>query len=159
LLGSLLIPSGFVRLARVQVQFRRLQRLWYLLSSVIVVLRGNEDDLRTLPSHLLEENRNGRPTPQWPSHSPGTTHTPGAWNKALRNNGDDDLISKRSDRTQKRIRIRLHVAMKNDRTGLVENAEIHGSSVQIDSAVMRMLLRIESHRPPPLSPYGDDLLI
>src|SRR5436190_10689740 len=73
--------------------------------------------------------------------------------------GDDDLISKRSDRFQKRIRIGLHVAMKNDRTGLVQDAEVHGSRVQINSAVMRMLLRIEFHRPPPLSPFGDDSFI
>jgi len=66
---------------------------------------------------------------------------------------DDDLIPKRSDRL---LRIRLHVAMKNDRAGLVQDAEVHGSSVQINSAVMRMLLRIEFHRPPPLSPFGDD---
>src|SRR2546426_9031243 len=60
-------------------------------------------------------------------------------------NGDDDLISKRSDRFQKRIWIRLHIAMKNNRAGLVQDAEVHGSSVQINSAVMRMLLRIEFH--------------
>jgi hypothetical protein len=40
--------------------------------------------------------------------------------------------------------------MKNDRAGLVQDAEVHGPSVQINSAVMRMLLRIESHWPPPL---------
>jgi len=74
-------------------------------------------------------------------------------------NGHNDLIPKRSDRFQKRIRIRLHVAMKNDRAGLVQNAEVHGSRVQINSAVMRMLLRIEFHRPPPLSPFGDDSFI
>ena len=46
--------------------------------------------------------------------------------------------------------------MKNNRAGLVQDAEVHGSGVQINSEVMWMLLRIESRRPPPLSPFGDD---
>ena len=33
--------------------------------------------------------------------------------------------------------------MKDDRADLVEDAEVHGSSVQINSTVMGMLLRIE----------------
>ena len=51
--------------------------------------------------------------------------------------------------------------MKNDRAGLIQNAQVHGSSVQINSAVMGMLLRIESHLASSLllSPFGDDLHI
>ena len=62
--------------------------------------------------------------------------------------GDGDPLPERSDRFQKRIGIRLHVAVKNDRALLIENAQVHRSRVQINSAVMRMLLRIEFHRPP-----------
>ena len=35
--------------------------------------------------------------------------------------GDDDILAEGSDRFQKRIRIRRHVPMKNDRTSLIEN--------------------------------------
>src|SRR2546423_14616767 len=48
---------------------------------------------------------------------------------------------------------------EDDRAGLVQDAEVHRSCVQINSAVMRMLLRIEFHWPPPLSPFGDDSFI
>ena len=61
-------------------------------------------------------------------------------------NADDDVLAEGTDRLEKGIGIGLHVAMKNDRAGLIENAEIHGSAVKINSAVVRMLLRIESHR-------------
>ena len=62
--------------------------------------------------------------------------------------GDSDVVPERTDRLKQQFRVCLHVAMKNDRAGLVENAQVHGSCVQINSAVMRMLLRIEFHRPP-----------
>ena len=70
---------------------------------------------------------------------------------------DDDLFPIRCNRLEKGIGFGLHVAMKYDRASLVEDTEVHGSSVQINSAVMRMLLRIESHRASSfLSPFGDD---
>ncbi len=59
---------------------------------------------------------------------------------------NDDALAEGSDRFEKRIGIGFHVAMKNDRTGLIENAHIHGSSVQIDSAIMWVLLSVKSHR-------------
>src|SRR5262245_57853903 len=58
---------------------------------------------------------------------------------------DDDVLAERIDRFQERLRIGLHVAMKNDRTELVHHAQVHCSRVQINSTVMGMLLRIESH--------------
>jgi len=50
--------------------------------------------------------------------------------------GNHDILAERCDRFQKRIRIRLHIAVQNDRTGLVQDEQVHGSRVQINSAVM-----------------------
>ena len=59
--------------------------------------------------------------------------------------GDDEVLPVGGDRLEEGLRAGLHVAVQEDLTGLVEDAEVHGSGVQIDSAVVAVLLGVKLH--------------
>jgi hypothetical protein len=59
---------------------------------------------------------------------------------------DDEVFSVGRDGVQKWLRPTLHVLVQDDLPVLVENAQVHRTGVQIDAAIERMLLGVESHR-------------
>jgi hypothetical protein len=54
----------------------------------------------------------------------------------------------RSDRLQKRFGVRRQILVDEHLSLSVEDADIHGLRVQIDSAPMLMRVVVKSHRPP-----------
>ena len=59
--------------------------------------------------------------------------------------GDDDVLAVRRDRFEEGPRVRGHVAMKQGLSTLVQDADVHRSGVEIDAAVVSMLLVVEVH--------------
>ena len=68
--------------------------------------------------------------------------------------GDDDVLPIRLDGPEKRFRIGFKVFVKHGVAFLIQNADVHGSGVQIDAAIVLVLLGIESHR---VSSFGLNL--
>jgi hypothetical protein len=61
-----------------------------------------------------------------------------------------DIFSVRGDGLEKEVRVSGHVSVQNDLAVLVQDAQVHGPGVQIDSTVVSVLLGVESHlRSPP----------
>jgi hypothetical protein len=64
--------------------------------------------------------------------------------------GYDEVIAVGCDGLEEKLRIAAQVAMKNNVAGLVfEDAEMHGPSVEVDSAVVSMTAGVETHGFPP----------
>ena len=61
---------------------------------------------------------------------------------------DDQVLTVGLDGPQEDPRIAANVLVKEDLPSLVENAQIHGSGVQVDAAVVLVLPGVESHRFP-----------
>ena len=59
--------------------------------------------------------------------------------------GDDDVFAVRFDHREEGIGLSMDVFMEQDVPVLVEDAEIHGPGVEVDTAVEFMLLSVESH--------------
>jgi hypothetical protein len=63
---------------------------------------------------------------------------------------DDEVAAVRLDGPQKGLGLAAQVAVKHDLAALVvEDADIHGPSMQIDPAVASMLASVEAHGSPP----------
>jgi hypothetical protein len=60
--------------------------------------------------------------------------------------GDDEIVAIRGDDLDERLRRRFHVAVHQHLAGGVENTDVHGLHVEIDSAIVPVLAVIESHR-------------
>jgi hypothetical protein len=58
---------------------------------------------------------------------------------------DDQIVSVRGNDLEERLRGRLHVAMHEHLAGRVQDADVHGLHVEIDSAIVPMLPVVESH--------------
>ena len=58
---------------------------------------------------------------------------------------DDDVVTERFDGFEERFGPGVHVSVEQDVSVLVEDTEVHGSGMQVDTAVEFMLLRVESH--------------
>jgi hypothetical protein len=58
---------------------------------------------------------------------------------------DDDIFSVWLDGIEEGIWLSRQVAVKQDLAMLVKNADVHGSGVEIDTAVEHVFFRIESH--------------
>jgi hypothetical protein len=58
---------------------------------------------------------------------------------------EDDLIAGGRDGLEKRLRGGWHVPVQQRFPGLVEDAQVHGAGVEIDTTVKRVLLGVESH--------------
>jgi len=59
--------------------------------------------------------------------------------------GHRHVFSVRGDGLEKEVRATRHVSVQEDFALLVQDTEIHGPRVQIDSAVVSVLLSIEFH--------------
>jgi hypothetical protein len=59
---------------------------------------------------------------------------------------DDEIVAVRSDRREKCLGRRLHVSVHQHLAGGVEDADVHGLHVEIDSAIVTVLAAVESHR-------------
>ena len=63
---------------------------------------------------------------------------------------DDQIVPVGLDRTEKAVRLAAHVAVEERFAGVVlQDAEVHGPSVEIDPAVVSMLASVEAHESPP----------
>jgi hypothetical protein len=60
--------------------------------------------------------------------------------------GNDNILTIGSDSLEKGITIGFHVAVFPDFSLFIEDADIHFSCVQIDSAVIFVLISVKSHR-------------
>jgi hypothetical protein len=59
--------------------------------------------------------------------------------------GQDDLLTVGSDSLEQRLWGRCHVPVQQRFTSLVEDAQVHGTGVEIDTTVKRVLCGVESH--------------
>jgi hypothetical protein len=59
--------------------------------------------------------------------------------------GNDDPVSIGGNNFEKALRGRLHVAVQQRLTGLVEDADVHGMGMQGDAAVKWVLGSVKSH--------------
>jgi hypothetical protein len=59
--------------------------------------------------------------------------------------GDDDVFAVGFDGLKEGIGLSVDVLVEHDVPVLVEDTEIHGSGMEVDTAVELMLLRVESH--------------
>jgi hypothetical protein len=59
--------------------------------------------------------------------------------------GDDDILSVGLDGPEKIIRCGFAVTVEHGVALLIQDAKIHGSGVQIDSAIKLVLVGVESH--------------
>ena len=59
--------------------------------------------------------------------------------------GDDDIVSIGGNGFEKGLRVRLHVTVKQRLTGLVEDADVHRTGMQVDAAVKWVLRVVKSH--------------
>jgi len=60
--------------------------------------------------------------------------------------GDDDVLPIRLDGPEKRFRTGFKVFVKQGVAFLIQDADVHGSGVQIDAAIVFVLLGVESHK-------------
>jgi hypothetical protein len=58
---------------------------------------------------------------------------------------DDKIFAVGSDRLEKRLWAGFHVPVKQDLAGLVQDAKVHGASVQVDPTVKSVLLGVKAH--------------
>ena len=58
----------------------------------------------------------------------------------------DQIVPVRCDDLEKRLRRRFHVAVHQHLATGVENTDVHGLHVEIDSAIVTVLTVVESHR-------------
>ena len=58
--------------------------------------------------------------------------------------GDNETISIRGHGVEQGVRIRLHIPVKQCRTGLVEDADVHGTGMQVNAAGKRVLCGVKS---------------
>jgi hypothetical protein len=63
--------------------------------------------------------------------------------------GDDPIVPIGCDCLEKRLRVRLQVAMERDLAGLVKETSIHRPSVPVDATTKRVRLGVESHEGSP----------
>jgi hypothetical protein len=59
--------------------------------------------------------------------------------------GNDEVFAVRGDRVEERLRGRPEVAVQQDLARLVEDAQIHRAGVEIDAAVVLVLLGVKAH--------------
>jgi len=59
--------------------------------------------------------------------------------------GNDDVFSVWFDSLEEGIGLSVDILVEQDVPVLIEDTEIHGSGVKVDTAVEFMLLRVESH--------------
>jgi hypothetical protein len=59
--------------------------------------------------------------------------------------GDGDVVTVGCDSSEEWFRLSGDVSVKYDLPVLVENAEVHGSSVEIDTTIVTVVLGVESH--------------
>src|SRR5215475_7394832 len=59
--------------------------------------------------------------------------------------GDDETLSLRGHGVQKGLRLRLHVAVQHDVAALVADADVHRTSVQVETAVKLGWFGVKSH--------------
>lgn len=59
--------------------------------------------------------------------------------------GDDEVLTVGGDHLEESLRPGLYVAVDEDFAGLVQDADVHGSGVQVDAAVVAVLLGVKSH--------------
>jgi hypothetical protein len=60
-------------------------------------------------------------------------------------NGNNDIFPVSFDGFKKDLRIRSDISLKYDVSSLVDDAEVHGLCMEIDSTVVLMLFRVEIH--------------
>ena len=60
--------------------------------------------------------------------------------------GDDEIVAERHDGLQEGLRSALDVPVEQDLAVLIEDTEVHGLRMQVDSAVVLVVLSVESHR-------------
>jgi len=74
--------------------------------------------------------------------------------------GDDDVLAVRGDDLEEGLRSGGHVLVHEHVPRGVEDADVHGACMQIDSAVVSVMLCVESDRRSPLCPRwgGSELL-
>jgi hypothetical protein len=58
---------------------------------------------------------------------------------------NDDVVAERRDRLQKGLEVTGQVAVQDDRPGRVQDADVHGSCMQVDARVESMLLSVKPH--------------
>ena len=58
----------------------------------------------------------------------------------------DQIVPVRRDDLEERLRRRFHIPVHQHLASGVENADVHGLHVEIDSAIVAMLTVVESHR-------------
>ena len=58
---------------------------------------------------------------------------------------DDKTFTVRLDQAQKCFRFGRNVLVNNDLTDCVENADVHGVGMEIDTTIKLMLFRVKSH--------------
>ena len=66
-----------------------------------------------------------------------TEHTLGSY---------DDVVSVLFDGIEKALRPCAHIAVEKDLSVAVQDTDVYGSGVKIDTAIEFMFLRVESHR-------------
>jgi len=59
---------------------------------------------------------------------------------------DDEIVAVRGDRREERFGSRLHVPVHEHLAGGIEDADVHGPHVEIDSAIVTVLAVVKSHR-------------
>ena len=59
---------------------------------------------------------------------------------------DDDVVAVRLDCFEKTLRFRMHVAVQDQLPRIAQDAEIHGTGVEIDTAVEPVFFGVKSHR-------------
>jgi hypothetical protein len=64
-------------------------------------------------------------------------------------NGYDEIIPVLLDRLQECLSVSLDISMEEYRAIFVNDAQIHGLCVQVDSAIFLVLFRVEFHSVPP----------
>jgi len=60
--------------------------------------------------------------------------------------GHHEILAVRSHELKECLRVGSEVLVDLDVSGLIENTDVEGSGVEIDAAVVEVLLGIESHR-------------
>lgn len=70
--------------------------------------------------------------------------------------GDDDVFPEGLNGGQKGFRVGSGVFVKDGFSFLIQDTDVHGSGVQIDAAIILVLLGVESHR---VSSFGLNLFL
>jgi len=59
--------------------------------------------------------------------------------------GDNDVLPERADGFEKALTIGINISMQPDFSGIIEDAEVHFSGMQVDSAIKFVLFGVKSH--------------